>query len=550
MVEGTDPFGSSYVDETSFEFNGSQDPYANNDENDPLDPREAVNLEPGSGQSGANSNHAFGVAKHFFGDATSIAPGVNDAVIYEAGNWLVNALHYDMNGGFDNGLEPEPPRLNAASDDYMVQNHSYIVTSLGNASRDQSALRRLDWVVENYDVTEVVGANNVSAFTNATHPSLWAHSFNAIVVGRSDGFHSRGSTGAVYRSGRVRPDIVAPFNLASHAAPVVGSTAALLHETATSPEAVRSETIKATLLAGATKQEFANFVETLPPAIAVPPSLAPKPWDRTATRPLDEIFGAGELNVYNSYLIQQGGQDVGGQSAATAPTVGSYGWDYKGKTPVDELYYKFEIPAGSTATELSIILAWNAEVTDTNVAANIFTPDTVDAAQNLDLRLYVAGEDTAEEIVESPTNESLSRRSVSTVDNVEHIWQNNLGPGTYTLKVSGAANWDYGLAWRMTTAFNEISADFDEDGMVTGADFLTWQRNFGTLQGASHADGDADGDGDVDNDDLTHVRNRVLPGPPMTASLRVASIPEPAALGLAGGALLAAWIWRARRERR
>ncbi|MCC6492611.1 MAG: hypothetical protein IT424_06290 [Pirellulales bacterium] len=44
------------------------------------------------------------------------------------------------------------------------------------------------------------------------------------------------------------------------------------------------------------------------------------------------------------------------------------------------------------------------------------------------------------------------------------------------------------------------SADFDEDGDVDGADFLTWQR--GLDAAATHAGGDADGNGGVDGVDL------------------------------------------------
>ena len=48
------------------------------------------------------------------------------------------------------------------------------------------------------------------------------------------------------------------------------------------------------------------------------------------------------------------------------------------------------------------------------------------------------------------------------------------------------------------------SADFDQDNDVDGADFLAWQRGFGTLApDANKDDGDADNDLDVDGDDLT-----------------------------------------------
>jgi hypothetical protein len=50
-------------------------------------------------------------------------------------------------------------------------------------------------------------------------------------------------------------------------------------------------------------------------------------------------------------------------------------------------------------------------------------------------------------------------------------------------------------------------ADFDQDGVVDGADFLAWQRGMGVMSGAARPDGDADGDGAVDGDDLTLWRD-------------------------------------------
>jgi hypothetical protein len=195
---------------------------------------------------------------------------------------------------------------------------------------------------------------------------------------------------------------------------------------------------------------------------------------------------------------------------------------------VGDLFYNFEVAEGSTASDFSILLAWNAKITDTNGDPNIFSP-TEPVVQNLNLQLY----DSSASFMGS-----LLDQSISTVDNVEHIYVDSLAAGTYTLKVSGAANWDYGLAWRMTTAFDEPNADFDGDGAVSGADFLVWQRNFGKLINATNSEGDADGDGDVDGDDLTLFKAGVIstPIPPMVASI-VAAVPEPSALAMLGGGM-------------
>jgi hypothetical protein len=433
--------------------------------------------------------------------------------IYEATDWLTNVLNYNNNS--------EP-----VSQPFQVQNQSWVSLNTVPTSQDQSILRRYDWTIENEDLTAVVGANNAGAII--AHPALLAHSYNAIVVGRSDSGHSRGVTHAAYGGGRYRPDVVAPATLTSHATPIVGSVASLLRSAVAGTDGDRSEPIKAMIMAGATKTEFNGFLDPFAGS-------APRPWDRTPTRPLDDIFGAGEVNVYNSYLMTVGGQ-VAGSTTQPSASVGSYGWDYqnrKSDSAVGDLYYNFEVPTGSTAQELSIILAWNAKITDTHASPGNFAPS--ESLQNLDLQFYNSTDSFLGALVD---------QSISTVDNVEHIYQTNLGPGTYTLKVSGAANWDYGLAWRMTTAFDQISADFDEDGDVDGSDMITWQQNLGTLLGATHAEGDADGDGDVDTADLAAVNAGVMPLPQIQSRGQVqvlaAAIPEPSTLAIAAAAMFAA----------
>lgn len=47
-----------------------------------------------------------------------------------------------------------------------------------------------------------------------------------------------------------------------------------------------------------------------------------------------------------------------------------------------------------------------------------------------------------------------------------------------------------------------LSGDADGDHDVDGADFLLWQRHYGTIAGADVSQGDFDGDGDVDGADL------------------------------------------------
>ena len=50
------------------------------------------------------------------------------------------------------------------------------------------------------------------------------------------------------------------------------------------------------------------------------------------------------------------------------------------------------------------------------------------------------------------------------------------------------------------------SADFDNDGDIDGADFLTWQRGFG-MSSPTHANGDANGDGKLTREEMHAVRS-------------------------------------------
>jgi len=79
------------------------------------------------------------------------------------------------------------------------------------------------------------------------------------------------------------------------------------------------------------------------------------------------------------------------------------------------------------------------------------------------------------------------------------------------------------------------SADFDADGDVDGADFLTWQRGLGAVSGATSNQGDANGDGAVDASDLATWKSQFESSPAQPA---VAAVPEPAGWLLMGLALL------------
>lgn len=343
-------------------------------------------MSPGT----TTSTHATAVAGRLCG-SSGISSGVDNINVWEASHWV--------GSGFLKTNQSSAPTVETS----RVQNHSWI-----SYEANEQYLRRFDYAINRDKFVATVGLGNEA---NPPIPVLMAHSYNAIVVGKSNGIHSIGDT-RQDTSGRIVPHIVAPENYTSFGTPLVASAAALLLETADNTAGLENarhnpEVIKAVLMAGATKDEFAS-------------------WSRTHERPLDDTYGAGELNVFNSYNILVAQE----QQASGMSDVTSTGWDLE-TSDVSGRYYFFDVEDG---VDLSAVLTWNREIT-TNPAWS-----KIDASlANLDLKLYTADGYEIGDMVD---------QSISTVDNVEHIYQMGLLAGRYALEVSGADSATYALAWQ------------------------------------------------------------------------------------------------------
>jgi hypothetical protein len=348
------------------------------------------------------SGHATGVGQIFFGLSSSMAPGVTNVRVYDANNFVGEQQALGAAG------------TNPAATSFSVVNHSYIGTiSTGfPASLAAESNARLDYTITRDNFTSVVALNNGVG----SLPAIYGQSNNSIVVGRSDGQHSFGLTNLGV-AGRTKPDIVAPGGATSFTTPIVSSTAALLHSAANDfgmTNARNSEAMKAIIMAGASKDPFPT-------------------WSNTATQPLDSKFGAGEVNVYNSYKILQAGESNG---VIGVPVSNSSlkGWDYRDSIdPTQPLYWNINV--GQTITEASILLAWNAKYQDGFGNFN----STLSLA-NMDLKLF----DSTTSFLGTEI-----RASRSLVDNVEHIYLKNLNAGLYTIQVSSTGNSAFGLAWNI-----------------------------------------------------------------------------------------------------
>ena len=413
------------------------------------------------GPSSAVSGHSTGSALIFFGTtgvARDLGTAGNPAVqVYAASvlsgeDWVHGVIHnFSPFFGFQ---DPNTSLFDRST----VSNHSYILDNPSGGVLDIELLQRLDFVINETDTTVVAGSANIT-----TLPPGWAPAFNNLTVGQTRGTHGQGLT-TTYGSGRVAVDVVVPTTTSSGATPYVTGSVAILQDAADGSDAATSEVIRATIMAGATKDE--------------PTSAG----DRSGTQPLDSISGAGQLNILNSYNIQQGGEFDGG---AVTPVVlqGYYGWDYESNLELNgQRLYEFEVAAGNQLENFSVVLSWNQRIVDVNSSSFRFAP--VEELANLSLELL----DSSGAVVDS---------SLSTVDNVEHVFQNALAAGTYLLRVSNDSGFasDYGLAWRGDLVAVFPLGDVGMDGDVN---FLDIPRFVDLLiSGVYQREADCNQDGDV-----------------------------------------------------
>lgn len=373
------------------------------------------------------SGHANTVAYYFWGDG-SMSRGVRTVQAWQADDWIVRGL------GFENGTLPDLTNLP------KVSNHSYRgeLDATFTAADADDLLRRADYLVDRGNHIMVVGVGN-NGRSNPSQPSpIFGSVYNGIAVGVSSGSHESGLTtvGNMGPGGRVKPDLVAPLDAVSYSTPLVASAATLLVHVASTaplnaePFAAKPQTIKAVLMAGATKAEFPT-------------------WSHTTTRPLDLVYGAGELNIDNSHRVLTGGRRIA--EAVPGADGNRAGWAFETAAGTSKHYF-FTVQPGSQGTTLSAILAWNRE----------FAPGSIDNPTLADFDLALKKFDGTVYTLVDATSVSASR-----VDNVEHLWRDGtfqpLDPGQYEFEVtlfSGMAA-DYALAWRV-----EVSP-VPEPGMVT-----------------------------------------------------------------------------------
>lgn len=365
-----------------------------------------------SGESG----HAGSVGNNFYGIPGGVATNVAHVDSFDAdyfyGYYVANPAlpgigDVIVNQSFTFGPQTisAQQQTDSAYDNYSVQNKTLFISA-----------------ADNYG-TVAPGSTNVCA------PGT---SYNCISVGAYQNGSSANSLGPTIDNGRCKPDITAPAGETSFSTPFVSGAAAVLMQAglrgdggSSTNAAADMRTVKALLLNGAVK---------------------PVDWTNNSSSPLDARYGAGVLNVFNSYEQLAGGKH--GYIVATSvitnsphlPTgaTGSIavlsGWDYNTNTSsattdgVNHYYFNVTNNLAAAAFTATATLVWNRQQNQSGI-------------NNLDLFLYDA------------ISSNLVASSTSLVDNVEHLWLPQLPPGRYdlqVLKAGGATvtpSETYALAW-------------------------------------------------------------------------------------------------------
>ena len=399
---------------------------------------------------GLTSGHATTVAQNLYGNTSSIAPGIADIDVYEANDWL--------NSGWYSGTPP--------TENNPLQNHSWVTWQENN-----NAPIRLDYASNRDGFLPIAGLYNSdwgAQNTPSDIPDTYGSMYNGITVGVSDGSHRHGST-SYDGSGRTKPEIVAPASFTSFATPYITAAAAMLIESAGSNTAAKDPlTLKAILLAGADKSPFTS-------------------WEQTTSRPIDDVFGAGQLDVYENYFIQQAGQQT-----ADNP-LNQRGWNRSSVSSSNSEAYQLNVPAGFELRNLSALITWNRDVTRTS--RGLRTSYTASLA---DLSLSLTG--------------NVSQSSDSPVDNIEHIWRDSnsaLASGSYTLTIASTSSTStaYALAWRSERY----------------QDYTLWRS---TAFSASTPVDQREGADDPDGDGIPNLHEQAFGGDPQASDSSILPISE------------------------
>lgn len=332
---------------------------------------------------GTGSGHAVGVATRLYSASEGVVPNVSHVDNYLAWAFYSNIVATGIaitgkivNQSFATYGSPPDSVVGAAYDNYVARYGTVFCSATGSGQ----AVRQ-------------PGA-----------------AYNTIGVGVSDGESSVGGT----PDGRAKPDLSAPGLATSFSTAYVTGAATILFQAAERGDA-------------GTNISAASDVRTLK-ALLVNGAIKPTNWTHTPTMPVDATHGTGSgvLNVFNSYNQMVAGQHRSVETTSVATgnphppgsnagnETATAGWDLATITTTSThdtiAHYYFDLPSAGGTYVVTATLTWNRPLNSASI-------------NNLDLFLYRVSDGV--QVV----------GSVSTVDNLEHVYIPALPPGRYDLQV-------------------------------------------------------------------------------------------------------------------
>jgi hypothetical protein len=359
---------------------------------------------------GSETFHGDEVASNFYGLPAGIATNVAHVDNYDA-SYFVRVTYSVPLPGVTNYMATLP----SSNINDRVVNQSFVFANVDTnnnlVSIPTNEQQAIDTTYDNYaaqyNTLFVSGGGNGAPM----YISPPATCYNGIGVGVYGGGSSVGPT---LDNGRAKPDITAPEDFTSFSAPEVSGAAAVLMQAGLRGDggsgtnsAADIRTVKALLLNGAIK---------------------PLDWANNPPYPLDPRYGAGILNVFNSYEQLAGGQhsfivNTTVSTNSPHPPTGASGtvsklsgWDFNtisstaSSDSVNHYYFNVSNGMNNASFTATATLVWNRQLNKTSI-------------NNLDLFLY------------NVASSNLVDSSTSLVDNVEHLWLPQLPNGRYDLQV-------------------------------------------------------------------------------------------------------------------
>jgi hypothetical protein len=438
-------------------------------------------ITPMSG-AGTTLSHANTVGKYNYGSDWSIAPGIPETKVWSAVDFV--------QGGFLRVGSGAP----LANPGCQVINQSWL-GSFGNVTLDRETLRRQDYQITRDDALSIVGMPNGGGSLGST--LMWA-GWNSIAVGTRNESHESGETSSASDgAGRQKPFIVAPGDLVSWSAPMVTASVGLLLETidtdpvlSVDPDARNPEVLKAVLGASASHTRLGGVSWSNAPVASGP--------DRGfSSKPLDPVVGTGTCNIDRAHRVMTGGRFDGeiGPLGGAAP---ASGWGSVPLTFGQSRWFRFDL--AETADTFSFLTTWNRDVRigfSQVFAPNLSVTMFRDTNGSLSLMRGEAG---------AAFYSAGNVESDAPVDNVEHLYLEDLAAGTYWVQITRLdtastepAAWPFAVAWlHPESTPNFDPADINQDGSVDFQDLLLLLGDYGAAGGPS----DVNGDGMVDFQDL------------------------------------------------